>query len=384
MTEAAAYPAALGRCSRCFSGRSALAPPRRRRARGDPRSRRSRGRSSPRSGSCSSSPRSRRRRASGAGRARGRVRGGRRRRGRAPRRRGGPARQLRAGDGGGCDLLAGRAPLGARARERDRGRARDRPARPRHRLGPCRARASPAAPERLAFAAVVASATLCSRSRAAPSSSASVSGSRSRIATSSTRRRCSSSRRRALSTIVHASWACSGSGALFVLTVGLEEFEPVFGVNVDSPASSTHEALARFGNNVGIAPAELLAIAAGLVVAVLFFALAACTSRRWPRSCCGGRSRLRSRSLRTRGIASRELRPERPTLAAAAAGELSWIDVAVPRRLRRRWFRTRSARSGSRAPAPGGTSSSGTRASTGVHARWLLHLHAPAVPDAAA
>ena len=69
-----------------------------------------------------------------------------------------------------------------------------------------------------------------------------------------------------------------GVTALFVLTVGLEEFEPVFGVNVDSPASSTHEALTSFGNDVGLEPSELLAIVGGLLGLALVFSL-----RRLPR-----------------------------------------------------------------------------------------------------
>jgi hypothetical protein len=57
--------------------------------------------------------------------------------------------------------------------------------------------------------------------------------------------------------------------AAFVLTVGWEQFEPVFGVNIDSPAAATHELLTRVLDT----PATWLAVAAGLaaVAAVLAF-----------------------------------------------------------------------------------------------------------------
>jgi hypothetical protein len=64
-----------------------------------------------------------------------------------------------------------------------------------------------------------------------------------------------------------------GVTAFFVATVGLEKFDPVFGVNIDSPASSTHEALTRYGNELGMSPAEMLAIGAGIAGAALWFAL---------------------------------------------------------------------------------------------------------------
>jgi hypothetical protein len=64
-----------------------------------------------------------------------------------------------------------------------------------------------------------------------------------------------------------------GVGSFFVLTVGLEKFEGVHGVNIDSPASATHEALTRFGNDVGMSPSDMITIAGGVLVAALFFAL---------------------------------------------------------------------------------------------------------------
>ncbi len=122
-----------------------------------------------------------------------------------------------------------------------------------------------------------------------------------------------------------------GVGALFVLTVGIEEFEPVFGVNVDSPASSTHEALTRFGNNVGISPAELLAIAGGLVVGVLFFAL-----RLAPRGpvaaivLSGLLAFAFAESAYTWDRLFASSGPSGRPLAARQPAQLSWIDVAVP------------------------------------------------------
>jgi hypothetical protein len=54
----------------------------------------------------------------------------------------------------------------------------------------------------------------------------------------------------------------------FVLTVGWEQFEPVFGVNVDSPAAATHEWLTR----VFADPATWLAVAGGLIAVALVIA----------------------------------------------------------------------------------------------------------------
>ena len=118
--------------------------------------------------------------------------------------------------------------------------------------------------------------------------------------------------------------------ALFVLTVGLEDFEPIFGVNVDSPASSTHEALTSFGNDVGLEPAELLAIVGGLLGLALVFAL-----RRLPRRQLAATVLVAlvafvfaetaytwNRLLESSGPSGRQL-------TAAQADQLSWIDNAV-------------------------------------------------------
>jgi hypothetical protein len=121
-----------------------------------------------------------------------------------------------------------------------------------------------------------------------------------------------------------------GLTALFVLTVGLEDFEPIFGVNVDSPASSTHEALTSFGNDIGLEPSELLAIVGGLLGIALFFAL-----RRLPRRhvtttvlvvlvafVFAETAYTWNRLLGSSGPSGRQL-------TAAQADQLSWIDNAV-------------------------------------------------------
>jgi hypothetical protein len=121
-----------------------------------------------------------------------------------------------------------------------------------------------------------------------------------------------------------------GLTALFVLTVGLEDFKPVFGVNVDSPASSTHEALTSFGNDVGLEPAELLAIAGGLLGLALVLAL-----RRLPRRqltvtvlvalvafVFAETAYTWNRLFESSGPSGRQL-------TAAQADQLSWVDNAV-------------------------------------------------------
>ena len=121
-----------------------------------------------------------------------------------------------------------------------------------------------------------------------------------------------------------------GLTALFVLTVGLEDFEPVFGVNVDSPASSTHEALTSFGNDVGLEPAELLAIVGGLLGLALVFAL-----RRLPRRPLAATVLVALVAFvfaETAYTWNRLLESSGPSgraLTAAQADQLSWIDNAV-------------------------------------------------------
>ena len=121
-----------------------------------------------------------------------------------------------------------------------------------------------------------------------------------------------------------------GLTALFVLTVGLEDFKPVFGVNVDSPASSTHEALTSFGNDVGLQPAELLAIVGGVLGVALVFAL-----RRLPRRQLAATVLVTVVAFvfaETAYTWNRLLGSSGPSgrpLTAAQADQLSWIDNAV-------------------------------------------------------
>lgn len=118
--------------------------------------------------------------------------------------------------------------------------------------------------------------------------------------------------------------------ALFVLTVGLHDFDPVFGVNVDSPASSTHEALTRLGNDAGLEPAELLAIVGGLLGVALFFAL-----RRLPRGPLAATvlaalvAFVLAETAYTWNRLFESSGPSGRTLTGAPARQLSWIDAAV-------------------------------------------------------
>jgi hypothetical protein len=123
-----------------------------------------------------------------------------------------------------------------------------------------------------------------------------------------------------------------GVTAFFVLTVGLHDFEPVFGINVDSPASSTHEALTKWGNDTGIRPADALAIAGGLLAVVLLFAL-----RRLPRAPLSVAvlvATLVFVAAETAYTWDRLLSSSGPSaraITAAARAELAWVDAAKPR-----------------------------------------------------
>jgi hypothetical protein len=61
--------------------------------------------------------------------------------------------------------------------------------------------------------------------------------------------------------------------AFFVLTVGWESFEPVFGVNIDSPASALHEGLTARADDLGVETTTLVAMVGALVAVGLFFGL---------------------------------------------------------------------------------------------------------------
>ncbi len=119
--------------------------------------------------------------------------------------------------------------------------------------------------------------------------------------------------------------------ALFVLTVGLHDFAPVFGVNVDSPASATHEALVRYGNDLGLAPADMLAIGSGIAGGVLFVVL-----RRWPSPQFGALvlgavlAFAVAESAYTWNRLFESSGPSGRALTTATPATLSWIDRAAP------------------------------------------------------
>ncbi len=121
-----------------------------------------------------------------------------------------------------------------------------------------------------------------------------------------------------------------GLTTLFVLTVGLSDFEPIFGVNVDSPASSTYEALTSFGNDVGLEVAELLAIVGGLLGLALVLAL-----RRLPRRPVAATvlaalvAFVFAETAYTWNRLLDSSGPSGRALAVKQAPQLSWIDAAV-------------------------------------------------------
>jgi hypothetical protein len=122
-----------------------------------------------------------------------------------------------------------------------------------------------------------------------------------------------------------------GVTAFFVLTVGLHDFVPVFGVNVDSPASATHEALVRYGNDLGIVPDDLLAIVGGIAGALLFVAL-----RRWASPGLGVAvlgAVLAFAVVESAYTWNRLLESSGPSgraLTTATPKQLAWIDAAAP------------------------------------------------------
>jgi hypothetical protein len=122
-----------------------------------------------------------------------------------------------------------------------------------------------------------------------------------------------------------------GVTGLFVLTVGLHDFVPVFGVNVDSPASATHEALVRYGNDLGMSPADLLAVVGGLTGAALFLLL-----RRWASPTLGAvvlgavLTFVLVESAYTWNRLFESSGPSGRALTAATPPQVSWIDAAAP------------------------------------------------------
>jgi hypothetical protein len=113
----------------------------------------------------------------------------------------------------------------------------------------------------------------------------------------------------------------------FVLTVGLEPFETVFGVNIDTPASATHELLTRVLGE----PATWLAVAAGLVAVAAILALRALPRSPVELAVLAGLTLLVAvesgytwdRLLNSSGPSARPL-------AQAPPPSLAWVDDATP------------------------------------------------------
>lgn len=61
--------------------------------------------------------------------------------------------------------------------------------------------------------------------------------------------------------------------AFFLLTVSWESFEPVFGVNLDSPASVLHEWFSQLALDLGISAHTLIVLTGGALAVLLVFAL---------------------------------------------------------------------------------------------------------------
>jgi len=119
--------------------------------------------------------------------------------------------------------------------------------------------------------------------------------------------------------------------AFFVLTVGWESFEPVFGVNLDSPASVLHESFSQLALDVGISAPTLIVLAAGALAVVIVLALRALPRRSLAPIvlvavlvACG---------LETGYAWGRLLESNGPTgapIAARPSGAKSWVDQSVP------------------------------------------------------
>jgi hypothetical protein len=119
--------------------------------------------------------------------------------------------------------------------------------------------------------------------------------------------------------------------AFFVLTVGWETFEPVFGVNLDSPGSVLHESLSRRAGDVGISVTTLLELAGGVVAVALIFML-----RALPRRPLGAAilvAVLVFCALETGYTWGRLLESNGPSgapIASRPTDAKSWIDRSVP------------------------------------------------------
>jgi hypothetical protein len=122
-----------------------------------------------------------------------------------------------------------------------------------------------------------------------------------------------------------------GVTAAFVGTVGLASFSPVFGVNVDSPASSINEDLTLLSRDLGLSAAELVAIVGGLLGVALVLALRRVRRGSVAPVVLGG---VLAFSFAESGYTWDRLYasngPSGRPLTSAPPGELSWIDRALP------------------------------------------------------
>jgi hypothetical protein len=119
--------------------------------------------------------------------------------------------------------------------------------------------------------------------------------------------------------------------AFFVLTVGWESFEPVFGINLDSPASALHEWFSRIALDVGVSAPTLVGSVGGAVAVALLLALRTLPRRRLAPVVlvavlvvCGLETGYAwGRLLESNG-------PSGAPIAAPPTESKSWVDRSVP------------------------------------------------------
>jgi hypothetical protein len=119
--------------------------------------------------------------------------------------------------------------------------------------------------------------------------------------------------------------------AFFVLTVGWESFEPVLGINLDSPASALHDWFSRIALDVGISAPTLVGAVGGAVAVATVLALRALPRR--PLAAVVLVAVLVSCGLETGYAWGRLLESNGPSGAALVARPTdakSWVDRSVP------------------------------------------------------
>jgi hypothetical protein len=119
--------------------------------------------------------------------------------------------------------------------------------------------------------------------------------------------------------------------AFVVVTVGWEPFEPVFGVNLDSPASVLHESVARLARELGLSAPTLVAVVAGAVAVATVLALR--TAPRGPLAVGVLAVVVTACALETGYAWGRLLESNGPSGAAIATRPTdakSWVDRSVP------------------------------------------------------